>query len=134
MIEMISTRDNSVWQSLNLDSDRDVDIKSKIELVLERHYNDFEFSHQEFCRYLKIGRTSLHYNIKLHFRMSTTALINDFRLKKAEALLVETLMPIGSLANRVGYKDSRYFSRLFSRKYNVGPLEYRHRNKDPDSG
>ncbi|GAA3862371.1 helix-turn-helix domain-containing protein [Leifsonia kafniensis] len=55
--------------------------------------------------------------------------LNDFvievRIAKAQALLAETQLDIGVIAERVGYGDAAYFSRLFTRRVGVAPTVFR---------
>ena len=57
--------------------------------------------------------------------ISITDYIIETRLKKARELLRDTPMFIGDIASAVGYRDTRYFSRLFLKHVGVKPSEYR---------
>lgn len=50
---------------------------------------------------------------------------NDIRLKTASEMLLSTNETITEIALSCGFSDPLYFSRLFKRKYNVSPTEYR---------
>ncbi len=52
------------------------------------------------------------------------------RMSTACRLLASTVMPIGEIAERVGYSDPLYFSRCFSEMKGVSPREYRRRIKE----
>ncbi len=56
--------------------------------------------------------------------------ITNLRLGKAKKLLTETKMPISEIATVVGYSRLTYFSRIFKRKYNISPIEYRNKFSD----
>ncbi|MBQ8932249.1 MAG: helix-turn-helix domain-containing protein [Ruminiclostridium sp.] len=47
------------------------------------------------------------------------------RLTEAARLLRSTLLPINEIARRVGYEDSLYFSKRFSRRYKTSPSAFR---------
>jgi AraC-like DNA-binding protein len=49
------------------------------------------------------------------------------RLEEAKHLLESGEQSIESIANEVGYEDSGFFSRLFRRKVNLTPAQYRRR-------
>ena len=53
--------------------------------------------------------------------------ISNLRLEKAKKLLTETKIPISEIAIMVGYSRLTYFSRIFKKKYNLSPLEYRNK-------
>lgn len=47
------------------------------------------------------------------------------RLTEGARLLAETDLPVQRIAERVGYRDALYFSRLFRRKFGKSPSQYR---------
>ena len=53
--------------------------------------------------------------------------ISNLRLSSAKKLLAETKEPISEIATKVGYSRVTYFSRIFKKKYNISPLEYRNK-------
>jgi AraC-like DNA-binding protein len=57
--------------------------------------------------------------------------VNMRRIRTACALLAETDLPIGAIADRVGFGDPSYFSRYFSRITGKAPREWRKARK-PD--
>lgn len=60
--------------------------------------------------------------------------ISNLRLNKARQLLVETGEPISEIAIKVGYSRPTYFSRIFKRKYNLSPIEYRNKFSKNNNG
>jgi AraC-like DNA-binding protein len=61
------------------------------------------------------------------FEMSLPNLINAMKLKQSTYWLSATELSIGEIAERSGYKDQNYYTRLFSKKYRLTPTEYRRR-------
>ena len=63
------------------------------------------------------------------FRKETGITLNEAilrtRLKAAMDLLRTTLEPVSAIANRTGYADVQYFSRVFKQVTGFTPLEYR---------
>jgi two-component system, response regulator YesN len=51
--------------------------------------------------------------------------LTETRIQKAKDLLKHTHLKNYEVAERVGYKDSRYFSQIFKKKVGVTPSEYR---------
>ena len=51
--------------------------------------------------------------------------VTDLRLEQACRLLVSTSRSVVSVANEVGYVDCGYFYKLFKKKYNCTPLQFR---------
>jgi YesN/AraC family two-component response regulator len=51
--------------------------------------------------------------------------LNRFRVYRAKELLRRTHGSIKSVANQVGFKDQKYFSRVFHKLTNLSPSEFR---------
>lgn len=51
--------------------------------------------------------------------------LTSLRLNKAKELLVQTDYSISKIAAMVGYPDSRYFSRQFTKAFGIKPIQYR---------
>lgn len=51
--------------------------------------------------------------------------LNGVRIKEAQKLLRTTNMPIGKIAEAVGYQSSTHFGRLFKKATGMSPLAYR---------
>lgn len=47
------------------------------------------------------------------------------RIEKSKALLNDLLLSIAEVGERVGYKNPRYFSKVFLKEIGVTPSEYR---------
>lgn len=107
-----------------------VNTTDKIKLVLNyinEHYSEdisintlsniCEYSEYHFMRFFKkhIGLTCIQY-------------INNFRLEKASILLTSTNSPIMDISLEVGFDNLSYFNKLFKRKYNLTPKEFRNLN------
>jgi transcriptional regulator GlxA family with amidase domain len=53
--------------------------------------------------------------------------VHTLRLEEAKHMLESGDQPIEAIANEVGYEDAGFFSRLFRRKVNLTPAQYRKR-------
>jgi len=47
------------------------------------------------------------------------------KMQTAKALLADSLMPVGDIAEKLGYSDIHYFSNLFQKKCGCRPTDYR---------
>jgi len=61
-------------------------------------------------------------------------LLIEYRMRTACKLLAETDRPIKEIARKLGYQDPLYFSKLFKRRRNESPGEYRKRTRTPYFG
>jgi transcriptional regulator GlxA family with amidase domain len=59
--------------------------------------------------------------------MAPLEYVHALRLEEAKQMLESGDLPIEAIANEVGYEDAGYFSRLFRRKVNLTPAQYRKR-------
>ena len=48
-----------------------------------------------------------------------------FRVEKAKDLLKNTSLPLVEISEQVGYRDAKYFSKMFSKIVGINPKEYR---------
>ncbi len=58
-----------------------------------------------------------------------SAYIRDFRIQKAKELLIGTALRLGDIGDRVGYKDAKYFCRVFKEATGMNPSDYRKANR-----
>ncbi len=59
--------------------------------------------------------------------MSAIEYVHALRLEEAKQMLEASDLPVEAVANEVGYEDAGFFSRLFKRKVNLTPAQYRRR-------
>lgn len=59
--------------------------------------------------------------------MAPLEYVHTLRLEEAKQMLESCDMPIEAIATEVGYEDAGFFSRLFKRKVNMTPAQYRKR-------
>lgn len=55
--------------------------------------------------------------------------MRTLQIERAKRLLVETPYPIYRIAERTGYKDEKYFSKVFRERVGMNPAEYRKANE-----
>ncbi len=59
--------------------------------------------------------------------MSPLEYVHTLRLEEAKQMLETSDHPVEAVANEVGYEDAGFFSRLFRRRVNLTPAQYRRR-------
>ena len=57
--------------------------------------------------------------------MTFSAYIKKVRITKAKELLIGTSLKLYEIAEKVGYSDPKYFSRVFKETTGMLPAEYR---------
>ncbi len=51
--------------------------------------------------------------------------VNSLRVESAKRLLLDTALTVGEVGHRVGFNDSNYLVRVFTRLVGVSPGRYR---------
>ncbi|GBG06869.1 DNA-binding response regulator [Paenibacillus agaridevorans] len=68
------------------------------------------------------------YLSQLFMKKTNTTFLNyltSVRISKAQHLLKETDLKVYEISNQIGYKDTKYFSKIFERTTGLKPVEYR---------
>ena len=52
-------------------------------------------------------------------------IVKNVRMKKARTLLKNTSMTVESIADSVGYQNVEHFNRMFKKKYDMTPVQFR---------
>lgn len=94
---------------------------TEIEKYIETSSQNVDFTIESICTDLGISRTTLHRILKQYTQMSTTNYINNIRLENGYLLLTDKDLTVGEISHLVGFKDPKYFNKLFKRKYGVPP-------------
>lgn len=77
------------------------------------------------------NRTTLNKRFNEACKMSAMAYLNTIRLEVAASFLRNTQLSLAEVADRTGFSDESYFSKLFRKKRGVSPAQYRKSFPDP---
>ena len=80
---------------------------------------------QIFANKLNVTPNYLSDTIKHHSGESALSEIHDFVIAEAQRLLKTTNLTVSEISYSLGFEYPNYFSRLFKRKTNLSPSEYR---------
>jgi AraC-like DNA-binding protein len=86
---------------------------------------DKEISVQELADRFNFNPDYLTRLFKKHVGMSTIQYINDMKIAKAKEFLCQSENGIKEIAFNLGFKDEKYFMKLFKEHENLTPSEYR---------
>lgn len=92
---------------------------------IEKNYRNPDFTVQAVADHVKIDRTYLYRLFKEETGMSVIDYINNCRISKAEAMLIDENIPIKDVAYSVGFTDQMYFSKVFKKLRKRTPTEFR---------
>lgn len=97
--------------------------------LVEKHFENPEFSNDDFIAGLNMSRQTVYRKLKGLTNQSVSDFIRTIRLKKAAALLLSTDLTISEIAYLVGFKAQSHFSKYFREQFGTYPTEFRHANK-----
>lgn len=80
---------------------------------------------RNLAREFQISDTSLKNYFHIVYGISMAAYLRRKRMARAARLLVETDLPVGRVAEEVGYGNQSKFAAVFREEYGRNPLEYR---------
>ena len=102
--------------------------QQKLEMYIDQHYME-KLSLKQISQDLNMGTTKLcAVAKKLSGDGSVTRLISQRRVQAAKRLLLREDIPISSVAERVGFSDYNYFTKIFKAIEGVTPSAYRKHN------
>ncbi len=98
----------------------------KFSAYLEAHLLD-RLTVQQIAEYFHMSVSQLERMCRKFFDMGVIAVYNQKRYSKARALLKNTQLRVGEVAQRVGFLDAASFSTFFSKRAGESPSAYRER-------
>ena len=111
---LVKTSDN-IEDVLDVSTENMMQLKEESDMIeLDMLLRKHGFSRRSFFRYWQ----------RIH-SVGPADYIRELRVRHAAELLIETSLPVNSIAMRVNLRNFCYFSRLFRRYYGVTPLQYR---------
>ncbi len=80
---------------------------------------------QYFANKLNVTPNYLSDTIRHHSGKSALSIIHDFIIEEAQKQLTRSKRTVSEISHNLGFEYPNYFSRLFKRKTNLSPSEYR---------
>lgn len=113
-------------EALNIDEDsRDKKFMDQVMKVIHDNYRNSYFEIGDFAEALGVSRSLLNKKLQNLAGQSAGQLLRTFRLNTARELLLRNrktrAMNISEIAYEVGFNDSKYFTRCFTKQFNVTP-------------
>ncbi|TYP79386.1 AraC family transcriptional regulator [Paenibacillus methanolicus] len=97
--------------------------------LMERQACETDFSVQAIALRFGISAPQLSIRFQAAYGVSPIQFATSVRLAKAGKLLVETDDTLEAIADRCGYQNAFYFSRVFSKHMKISPSLYRRANR-----
>jgi AraC-like DNA-binding protein len=110
---------------------RDIDITSVDEIflqkamdVVEKYLSDSDFGVDLFAQEVGMSSSNLNRKLKALTDKTTNQFIRTLRLTRAQQLLLKGKYRISEAAYAVGFTDTSYFTKCFSKEFGVSPTQY----------
>jgi AraC-like DNA-binding protein len=105
-------------------SPRVISIANEFRNLVKRDYRSLKRP-AAYAQQLNISVAHLNDVVKMVTGLSASALIQKEILSEAQRLLYYSQLSIKEIAVQLGYKDTKYFIRLFTKKTELSPGDYR---------
>jgi AraC-like DNA-binding protein len=105
----------------------EVSLADKVYNMLEEKkvYQEVGFNRAKLSETLNISEHMLSRIINIRFKKSFSDLANDYRVKEAKELLIETDKPVTTISYDVGFNSIASFNRVFKQLTDKSPSQYR---------
>ena len=100
----------------------------KLNDIIDSHINDANLDVDMIADLMNLSRPTLYRKINGLSNVTPNELIKISRLKKAAELILQGDMRIYEIAEAVGFNSQSYFSRAFSKQFNMSPSQYAKEN------
>lgn len=95
--------------------------------VMKENYKNPEFEVANFCEAVGVSKTMLNQKLQSLVGQSAGQFIRNYRLNLARDLLLKHRgqkdTSISEIAYEVGFNDPKYFTRCFTKEFNITPRE-----------
>ncbi|WP_248722378.1 two-component regulator propeller domain-containing protein [Seonamhaeicola sp. ML3] len=92
--------------------------------IVKENVGNEDFDIAMFCSELGVSRTMLFTKIKAWSNFTPNEFILHFRMKRAAQYLEQGKLNISQICYKVGYKNPKYFSKTFQKKFGETPSQY----------
>lgn len=104
--------------------DSDMKLLNAINEAIEQHIVDSDFNVTTLQEVVGMGSKQLYRKLKAMTGKTPVEYIRDIRMHKASMLLKEGKFSVSEVMYMVGFSNSSYFSKCFSKAFGMTPTEY----------
>ncbi len=101
---------------------------TKLNEIIYNHIQDVDLDVDMIADLMHLSRPTLYRKISGLSNVTPNELIKISRLKRAAELILQGDMKIYEIAEAVGFNSQSYFSRAFSKQFNMSPSKYAKEN------
>lgn len=103
-------------------------IAGRIYYYIQQHYQE-EISLETLAHEFFLNKSYISYMIKKELGKNFTDYLSEIRIDEAKRLMTDQKWKIYEVGEMVGYKNPRYFARIFERIVGMSPSEYRKKHR-----
>jgi len=100
-------------------------IAQEIVKIVNKEYTDSELSIAYLCERLSLSHSYICVAFKKHTKKTINQYINECRIEMAKLHFGDKKLSFSEIAEKVGYSDQNYFTKVFKRIVKMTPSEYR---------
>lgn len=108
-------------------SDADEKFLTKLDSFIEENLSNDSLNAQMCIEYTCMGRATFYKKIKELTGLGIMEYVTRKRMYTAAGLLTKTRLHISEIAQKTGYPDNQYFSKVFKQNFGMSPREYRNK-------
>jgi len=125
MQSMVNGKDRLAFEpaEIKITSADEIFLKDLMSLM-EENIENADFKIDELIKLLGMSRAVLYEKIKSLTGFTPKKFLLSYRMKRAAQLLATKQLLVSEVAYRVGFKDPKYFSKIFYDNYKVLPSDY----------
>lgn len=121
-----SSEDNLMPNELTLSS-IDEKLLKKAFFIVETNIENEQFDIPFFSSELGVSRSTLFSKIKAWTNFTPNEFIHEIRMKRAAQLLEQSKINISQVCYQIGFKNPKYFTKCFQKKYGMTPSQFRNK-------
>lgn len=95
-----------------------------IKKYIDDHFTEHNFSLSNMSRELSYNKKYVSYIFKKHIGASIIEYLNTIRIQNACTMIEQGFTSVNDIADRCGYSDAQYFSKIFKAKMGIAPTQY----------
>jgi len=103
----------------------DKDFIEKINMIIETHLQDENFTSENLAQELFVSRSQLNRKLSAVIGKGPGEFIRIYKLKRAAQMILENKLSITQIALEVGFSSPAQFTRAFQKHYNCSPSEFK---------
>lgn len=123
-LQIAVTSCTSEKEKIVYDNALDKEFMQRIDILIEEHMDNSEYSVDELCRDMAMSRSSLYNKVKALTGQGPNDYSRFIRLKRAAELLANQQYNVSEVATLTGFGDSKYFSTAFKKQFGQSPSKY----------